>query len=104
MAVLDDVKKALRVTHEEDDDFLTRLINSATREYFAYVNPDELPTDPAIESSSETPDAEAFVPEDAFNGIVLMVQADYDGDPLQREVLRRAAETLWTPYRQHMGM
>lgn len=104
MAALDDVKKALRVTHSLDDDLLTRLISSATREYFAFADPDQLPVDPEIESSSDSPDGEAFVPEDAFNGIVLMVQADYDGDPLQREALRKAAEALWQPYRRHMGV
>lgn len=104
MAALDDVKAALRVTHSLDDALLTRLISSATREYFAFVDPDQLPVGPEIESSSDSPDGEAFVPEDAFNGIVLMVQADYDASPLDRERIRQAAERLWMPYRKGLGL
>jgi hypothetical protein len=32
------------------------------------------------------------------NGIILMVQADYDGDIREREKYRAAAEALWMPY------
>jgi hypothetical protein len=104
MAALDDVKSALRVTHSDDDALLTRLISSATREYFAFADPAQLPVDPNVESSSDSPDGDGFVPEDAFNGIVLMVQADYDGAPEDRMKARAAAEALWMPYRRCMGV
>jgi len=104
MAAIDDVKLALRVTHNDDDDLLERLISSATREYFAFVQPTQLPVSPEEESSSDSPDGTAWVPEDAFNGVVLMVQADYDGDPEKRETYRRAAQALWQPYRTCMGV
>jgi hypothetical protein len=32
------------------------------------------------------------------NGIILMVQADYDGDIREREQYRTAAESLWMPH------
>lgn len=93
---LDDVKKALRVTHDDDDDLLIRLIGSATREAYAYIDPTILPPVP-IESSSE--DSEIDVPEDVFNGIVLLVRADYEGDPTKRLDYKAAAENLFIPYR-----
>lgn len=103
MTALTDVKEALRITHDSDDNLLLRLISSATREYFAFVNPAELPGDPAI-VVEDPPDDTGFVPEDAFNGVVLIVQADYDGDPEKRMTYRKAAESLWMPYRTNMGV
>lgn len=103
MTALTDVKESLRITHDADDKLLLRLISSATREYFAFVNPAELPGDPAVVVPNP-PDGTAFVPEDAFNGIVLIVQADYDGDPEKRATYRKAAESLWMPYRLGMGL
>ena len=101
MSALSDVKDALRITHTSDDTLLLRLIGSATREYIAFTNPTALPPDPAVDPAAQ-PDI--FVPEDAFNGVVLMVQADYDADPLKRQLLRNAAEALWVPYRTSMGV
>lgn len=86
---LDEVKKSLRVTHDSDDDLLNRLIESATREFARFSGID----DPIIS-----------VGQDVFNGMVLMVQADYEGDPLKRGVSRAAAESLWMPYRIGMGV
>lgn len=86
---LADVKAALRVTHDNDDAQLTRLLASATREYVQFVGAD--------------PDA-LEVAVDAAQGIVLMVQADYEGDPTTRGESRRAAEALWMPYRDGMGL
>jgi hypothetical protein len=87
MAVLDDIKETLRVTHNEDDALLSRLIASATMEYTRFIG---------AEITSDM--GSITVEEDAFNGIVLMIQADYDGDPLMRDKLRAAAESLWMPY------
>ncbi len=94
---LEDVKAALRVIHDSDDQLLTRLIGSATRECLAFLDCDALP----IEADSES--ATVTVPEDVFNGIVLMVQSDYEGDPLKRNDMRTAAESLWFPYRRSFG-
>jgi uncharacterized phage protein (predicted DNA packaging) len=38
MSYLTDVKKYLRVTHDEDDDLLNRLIESSTRECLRFLN------------------------------------------------------------------
>lgn len=83
---LQEVKDALRQTHDEDDDLLERLIASAESECLRYLATEELP----LEGSNPAPDV--------ANGIILMVQADYDGDPLNREKLREAAQALWNPY------
>lgn len=92
MSALDDVKAALRITDAGSDALLQRLIDSALREYLQFTG--------TLDDTATT----ATVPEDAFNGIVLMVQADYDGDPEKRDRYRRAAETLWQPYRTDMGV
>ena len=46
MALLDDVKASLRVTHDEDDALLTRLIGSAVRECLAFLDNGTLPAIP----------------------------------------------------------
>jgi len=94
---LAEVKLALRITHSDDDDLLQRLLQSATRECLRFLNSTELPVD---DSTADTVD---ILP-DIFNGIVLMVQADYEGDPTKRDIYRRSAESLWTPYRSEMGV
>ena len=93
MALLDDVKQAMRVIHSADDALLTRLINSASLEYIQFCNL-EIDSDATVEP----------ITEDAFQGLVLMVQADYSADPEKRASYRKAAETLWTPHRIGMGV
>lgn len=94
---LAEVKSALRITHADDDNLLGRLLQSATRECLRFLNSDELPVD---QSSSN----EIDIMPDVFQGIVLMVQADYEGDPTKRDTYRMAAESLWMPYRVEVGV
>lgn len=108
---LADVKKALRVIHTSDDELLERLIASAVREFLAFINHESLPAlidtedlTTTTSSSSTTTEDEAFIPEDCFQGIVWIVQGQYEGDIEQQAKYRAAAETLWQPYRQHMGV
>jgi len=93
MALLDDVKTSIRVIHSADDALLQRLINSASLEYIQFCNI-EVDSDATVEP----------IAEDAFQGLVLMVQADYSADPEKRESYRKAAETLWMPHRISMGV
>jgi len=104
---LQDVKDTLRVTHTSDDGLLQRLIDSAETEALRFLGRTELPTlpfeYPEISSndeliSEEVPSSGDPVAHDVYNGIILMVQADYDGDPEKRSILRTAAESLWMPY------
>lgn len=104
---LTQVKAALRQTHSDDDALLTRLIASAESECLRFLGRTELPTlpleYPEVSSDGslvdeEIPSSGDPVAPDVVNGIILMVQADYDGDPLMRDKLREAAEALWMPY------
>ncbi len=92
MTALADVKAALRVTHDDDDALLTRLIGSAVREALAFMDGGNLPAVPGSP-------ADVDLPEDVFQAVVLMVQADYDGNPEKRPAYRAAAEQLLWPYR-----
>ena len=91
MTTLSDCKAFLRLTHDDDDALLTRLIGSATREALAWMDDDRLPDVPG-------PAVEMDIPEDVLQGIFLLVQADYDGDPAKRESYRKAATALLRPY------
>jgi len=97
MSILADVKKALRQTHDEDDDLLTRQIQSASYECVSFLNL-------TLESDQEAIDALVELPPSVMNGVILMVQADYEGNPLDREKLRRTAEALWQPFRDNLGV
>ena len=91
MTTLSDCKAFLRVTHDDDDALLTRLLGSATREALAYLDDDRLPDVPG-------PAVEMDIPEDVLQGIFLLVQADYDGNPEKRDAFRKAATSLLRPY------
>jgi hypothetical protein len=95
---LADVKAALRVVHNFDDALLTRLIDAAVRECLAFLNSEVLP------ESSSSSEAEVFIPEDVFQGIVRIVQAEYEGDITLRDKYRHAAEVMWFPYRTGLGV
>jgi len=86
------VKAALRVTHNSDDDEIERLIASATREYLEFSGEDEISSD--MFEGRET----------VATGVILMVQADYDADPLDREKYRDAAKHLWGKHRLDFGL
>ena len=98
MTVLADVKATLRITDSDSDVLVTRLIDSAARECAQFIYgsvPNYLDVD--------APDDPLTVP-DLLQGIVLMVQADYDGDPVKRNAYRDAALSLWWPYRADVGI
>jgi len=78
-----EVKQSIRQTHDDDDALLQRLIDSAESEAMRFIG--------ATATSS-------YLPDDVINGVILMVQADYDGDPLMRQKYRDAAEALWMPH------
>lgn len=94
MPLLDDVKASLRVTHDDDDTEITRLIGSATREVLRVLDsadyPVPTPADPA---------ADVTVPEEVVQAVVILVKADYDADPKDRAAYRKAAIDMVTTYR-----
>ena len=97
MSLLNDVKNALRQTHNDDDDLLYRQIQSACYECVSFLNL-------TVESDQEVTDIILGLPPSVINGVILIVQADYEGNPLDREKLRRAAESLWQPFRGMLGV
>lgn len=111
---LTQVKQHLRTTHDEDDDLLARLIESAEQEAKRFLDRTELPTlpvdyPPLYDSSSselpeDVPSSGDPVPQDVVTAIILLVQADYDGDPTKRITYRTAAESLLMPYRTELGV
>jgi len=91
VAALDDVKAALRVSGTDHDALLTRLIASGLAEFNNFSGGN-------LVASADS------MPADAFNGLVLMIRADFDADPIERMRYLDAARNLWHPYRTDMGV
>jgi Phage gp6-like head-tail connector protein len=109
---LADIKQHLRVSHTADDARLTLLLRSATEEALRFMGLPALPTQPddgdgssssSSSSSTSTSSEDDGVMPDVLNAIVLLVRADYDGDPAKREDYQRGAEALLRPYRERLG-
>lgn len=94
MALLDDVKKSLRVTHAEDDDEITRLVGSAVREVLRVLDSADYPVPSPGDAA-----ADVTVPEEVVQAVVILVKADYDADPKDRAAYRKAAIDMVTTYR-----
>ena len=94
MALIDDVKASLRVTHDEDDAEITRLIGSAAREVLRVLDSADYPVPSPADAS-----ADVTVPEEVVQAIVILVKADYDADPKDRPAYRKAAIDMVTTYR-----
>lgn len=94
MALIDDVKASLRVTHDDDDAEITRLIGSATREVLRVLDSAECPV-----PAPADPAADVTVPEEVVQAVVILVKADYDADPKDRAAYRKAAIDMVTTYR-----
>lgn len=90
MALLDDVKAHLRILDGDSDVLLQRLVSSAEAECLRYTG--LTAGDPAL-----------TLP-DVVTGIVLAVQADYDGDPQIRSRYMAAAHALWNPHCLSLGV
>jgi uncharacterized phage protein (predicted DNA packaging) len=98
VAILDDVKASLRIDGTADDDLLTRLIASASQECAQYVY-GELPDYLAIDAVDD-PQTVPLLKQ----GIILMVQSDYEGDPTKRNDYLAAAKSIWNTHRTAWGV
>ena len=90
MLTLEDVKAAISVTHNDDDALILRLMDSAARECALTVYgivPDYLAVDAVADDPLTVPNL--------AQGIVLMVRADYEADPAEREKYLQSARSLW---------
>lgn len=86
MITLTELKAALRISHNDEDAELQRKLDAATCECMRFLNTNLIPLE-----------------QDVINGIVLIVQADYEGEPLRRDEYRANAQSLWNPYRANVG-
>jgi hypothetical protein len=93
MLTLADVKSSLRISHFDDDALLSRLMDAAARECAQYLY-GSVPDYTALDAP-----VDPLTIDDAANGIILVVQGDYDADPVARNDYRAVAITLWLPYR-----
>lgn len=98
MAIIDEVKATLRISHTDDDVLLTRLITSASQECAQYVY-GTVPDYTAIGAVADPQTVQMLK-----QGIILMVQSDYEGDPTKRDEYLGVAKRLWNPYRSIWGM
>lgn len=86
---LSDVKAAISVTHNDDDALILRLMESASRECALNVY-GSVPDYTAVDAVADP----LTVPELA-NGIILMVRADYESDPAERDKYLASAKSVW---------
>ena len=98
MSILDDVKASLRGVEDEDSALLQRLIDSACRECAQFVY-GEIP-DYEVVGAGRNP---ANIPE-LLNGILILVQADYEADSAKRSDYVQVARQRWSPYRNDPGI
>jgi hypothetical protein len=110
------LKLHLRVSTTADDERLTLLLRSAEQEALRFMGLPSLPMQPddgdddgssssssSSSSSTSTSSEDDGVMPDVTNAIILLVRADYDGDPAKREDYQRGAEALLRPYRERLG-
>lgn len=101
------VKAYLRVSHTADDTLLQALLDGAEDEALRVMNRSELPGttyDLPEDSSSETDvDTETAIAPSVVVAVALLVSADYEAAPEDREALRAAALAKLQPYRAELG-
>lgn len=102
---LDDIKRDLRVTHDDDDALLEVLIASAKDQALRFIDQDELPTIPVDSSSSSSSSIGSLeYPGSIRAALILLVRCLYDpADAKEIEATRKAAETMLMPYRTGLG-
>lgn len=103
---LDDIKRDLRVTHDDDDALLEVLIASAKDQALRFIDQDELPTVPVDSSSSSSSSSIGSLeyPGSIRTALILLVRCLYDpADAKEIEATRKAAETMLMPYRTGLG-
>lgn len=94
---LEDIKRDLRVDHDEDDALLDVLLDAAIDEAKQFLDATDLPTvEDALSSERVAPSL--------YAAVFLLVRAKYDAaTPQEIDGLRKCAETLMQPYRLNLG-
>lgn len=105
MISLDDIKRDLRVTHDEDDQLLQLHLDASIDEAKRFLDVKELPLqdepDSELLSSSEAPGP--TVAPSIYAAVSLLVRSKYEASADEIPKLRAAAETLLMPYRKGLG-
>lgn len=108
---LEQIKRYLEVTHDEDDEKLQDLINQAESEALQFLDLDALPRESAptvrdYDSNDPAPVSDSDELAGAVRGgIYLLVQAMFeakDADEMMK--LRKAAEVKLMPFRGNLGV
>lgn len=99
---LHDIKQALRVRHDHDDEYLLHILDASVDECLQFMNRDELP----IVEDTESPASETGpVPASIRAAVYMLAEASYDRmRPDEVELRRKRAETLCMPYRLELGV
>ena len=103
---LDDIKRDLRVTHDEDDALLETLLASAKDQALRFLDLTELPVVEVDSSSSSSSSSIGSLeyPGSIRTALILLVRCLYDpADAKEIEATRKAAETMLMPYRTGLG-
>lgn len=102
MITLDEIKKALRVRHDYDDEYLIHVLDGAIDECLQFMNRDALPIVPDPDSP---PSETGPVPASIRSAVYLIAEAAYNGMKRDDVELRRLrAEQLCMPYRLELGV
>lgn len=84
---LDDIKRDLRVTHNDDDALLLTLLESAQDQARRFIGQNALPSGASVKTAT-----------------ILLVRCLYDAaDAKEIEATRKVAETMLMPYRIGLG-
>jgi hypothetical protein len=112
IVTVEEAKRVIVITHNFDDERLQQLLDDAEEACRQFLGvdrlpregtdcPDECDTASTYEAASDAEDLPAGI----RRGVILLVQADYEGkDITEREKMRDAAERCWWPYRCGLGV
>lgn len=94
---LAEAKDFLGVIHDSDDAKLTILLEGAEDEAMKFMDREDL-----VEWDSDVSSTDP-IPPSIKTGVLLLLQASYQAQPSDIEILRKAAERILMPYRLNMG-
>lgn len=103
---LESVKEYLRVIHNDDDNMLQELLDSAESEVLSFLNADSFESVLAHFSVAfSTSSSESVLPPDIATQIKILVKADYEEqDPAKVAQWRDLVERRLFPYRMELGV
>lgn len=111
MSILDInlVKQDLHVTHDLDDAIIQAHIDASEDEALQFMDRTSFGPLPVLDSNgnviSESSSSEPGMPPSVRSAVLFLVRSKYEAtDANEVEQLRKAAETLLMPFREHLGV